>query len=88
LSVKYRLIVEKRAAQFLTKQAPQLAAQLGANCELLIEDPRPPGCKRLRGNLAPLYRLRVGDYRIVYDVNDADREVRITNIGHRSRVYD
>jgi mRNA interferase RelE/StbE len=52
----------------------------------LAETPRPTGTKKLRGG-SGLYRIRVGDYRIVYDVNDRERVVSIATVGHRSDVY-
>jgi len=53
----------------------------------LAENPRPHGSKKLVGE-KDTYRLRVGDYRIVYKVNDAERTLRVTRIGHRQGVYD
>ncbi|RPA55938.1 type II toxin-antitoxin system RelE/ParE family toxin [Gordonia oryzae] len=52
----------------------------------LGDDPRPDGCKKLTG--AEGYRVRVGNYRIVYLVEDAVRIVTVTRIGHRREVYD
>jgi len=52
----------------------------------LGEQPRPPGCKKLRGQ-EDVYRIRVGEYRILYRVRDAERRVIVLNIGHRRDVY-
>ena len=52
----------------------------------LANDPRPSACKKLVGRDAA-YRLRVGDYRIVYTVNDSEIVVEIIKIGHRREVY-
>ncbi len=51
----------------------------------LEHNPRPPGVKRLshRGE----YRLRVGDYRVLYAVDDAKKTVEIVSVGHRREVY-
>ena len=49
-------------------------------------DPRPAQCKKLAGRDAP-YRLRVGDCRIVYTVNDREIVLEIIKIGHRREVY-
>jgi mRNA interferase RelE/StbE len=51
----------------------------------LSENPRPPGARRL-GGPGP-YRTRVGDYRIVYEIDDDRRHVRVIRIGHRREVY-
>jgi mRNA interferase RelE/StbE len=53
----------------------------------LANDPRPPGCKKLRG-AKNLWRIRVGDYRVVYTVDDAAKTVDVTRIAHRREVYD
>jgi mRNA interferase RelE/StbE len=52
----------------------------------LASEPRPPACKKLAGRDAA-YRLRVGDYRIVYTVSDREIVVEIIKIGHRREVY-
>lgn len=49
-------------------------------------DPRPPGVKPLKGH-RPWLRVRVGDYRIIYDVDDAARVVTVAVVGHRREVY-
>ncbi|MBI2059570.1 MAG: type II toxin-antitoxin system RelE/ParE family toxin [Nitrospirae bacterium] len=51
----------------------------------LEEDPRPAGCKQLIGS--GYWRIRVGDYRIVYAIDDAARLVVLTRVRHRKEVY-
>jgi mRNA interferase RelE/StbE len=53
--------------------------------EALAEDPRPANCVKLAGGLG--YRLRSGNFRIVYRVEDADRVVIVTRVGDRKDVY-
>lgn len=55
--------------------------------ELLALDPRPPGAKMLRGGERGLWRVRVGDYRIVYTIEDGRLIVLVLRIGHRREVY-
>ncbi len=55
--------------------------------ERLTEDPRPPGCRKLRG-AHDLWRIRIGDYRVVYRIDDSRRLVEIRAIGHRRDVYE
>lgn len=52
----------------------------------LAEDPRPPGARKLVG-AEEGWRLRIGDYRILYDINDDDKVVTIGRILHRSDAY-
>ncbi len=51
----------------------------------LAEDPRPSGCRKLSGK--DKYRIRCGDYRIVYGVQDADMSLTVVKIGHRRDAY-
>lgn len=52
----------------------------------LADDPRPIGCEKLAGR-EDKYRIRQGNYRIVYSINDQQRLVVVTKIGHRREVY-
>ena len=61
---------------------PRIDAQILA----LGIEPRPPGVRRMRGRSSS-YRVRVGAYRIVFRIDDEDRLVEITHIGHRRDVY-
>ncbi|MGD9894568.1 MAG: type II toxin-antitoxin system RelE/ParE family toxin [Dehalococcoidia bacterium] len=55
--------------------------------EALAGDPRPSGVKPIRGR-AGYYRVRVGDYRVVYSVDDTARAVTVVIVAHRREVYD
>ncbi|MGB7415498.1 MAG: type II toxin-antitoxin system RelE/ParE family toxin [Thermosynechococcaceae cyanobacterium] len=54
--------------------------------EALEQIPRPEGCTKLKG-ADSLYRIRVGDYRIVYDIQDDVLQVLVVRVGHRRNVY-
>jgi len=58
-----------------------------ARIETLVTEPRPVGCKKLRGAV-DLWRLRVGDYRIIYCIDDAVGVVEIRAVRHRSAAYE
>ena len=51
----------------------------------LADNPRPPGVQKLSGQ--ECYRIRQGDYRIVFSIQDQERTVWITKVGHRREVY-
>jgi mRNA interferase RelE/StbE len=53
----------------------------------LARDPRPAGCKRLHG-YKNRWRIRAGDYRVVYSIDDTNESVDITRIAHRKEVYE
>lgn len=59
--------------------------QISEKIESLRENPRPPGCKRLK--TSPYHRVRSGDYRIVYQIKDKVLLVSVVRVGHRSHVY-
>lgn len=52
---------------------------------VLADDPRPPGIQKLRGR--DQYRLRIGDYRVLYVIDDDGQIVTIASVGHRRDVY-
>lgn len=52
----------------------------------LTVNPRPPGCKKLQG-YKQCWRVRVGDYRIVYTIDDGQKRVDVSRIAHRKEVY-
>lgn len=53
----------------------------------LGEDPRPPGCKKLKGG-QDAWRIRIGDYRVVYIIDEVIRIVDVRSVGHRKDIYE
>ena len=83
----YRVLLRPPAQKFLRKLRDKiLATRLVEAMRGLANDPRPPGCDKLAG-LEDLYRIRVGDYRIVYQIRDQALLVLVAKIGHRREVY-
>ena len=83
----YRVLLRPPAQRFLRKlRDPGLTARLVAAMRGLASQPRPPGCDKLIGP-EDLYRIRVGDYRIVYQVRDEVLLVLVVKLGHRREVY-
>ena len=83
----YRLQIKESAAKELEsigtkKDRERIAIRINA----LATDPRPPGSEKLAGD-ENKYRVRQGNYRIVYSVDDRSRIVLITKIGDRKEVY-
>jgi len=54
---------------------------------LLAVEPRPPGCRKLVGAI-DRWRIRIGDYRVIYSINDNDRLVEVNAARHRSKAYE
>jgi mRNA interferase RelE/StbE len=62
------------------------ARRVAAACAALAGDPRPPGCLKMTGT-ADLWRIRVGQHRVVYTVEDRRLLVLVLRVGHRREVY-
>lgn len=65
---------------------PNRGRQLLQSIESLSSNPRPRQSRKLKGSRSS-YRMRVGDYRILYQVDDGEKSVVVFAVGHRARVY-
>jgi len=82
----YEITFARSAGKELQALPLNVAERILTKIEGLASNPRPHGCKKLSGPTR-LWRLRVGDYRIVYDIDDEERVVDISVIRHRSVAY-
>ena len=82
----HRIELRPAAVRALEKLDPPVARRLQGAIALLAEDPRPPAARALRGR--PGLRVRVGDYRLIYTVEDGVLLVVVVTVGHRRDVYD
>ena len=82
----YRIELRPAATRALRKLDPQVRRRVQGAIALLAQDPRPPGARALQGR--PGFRVRVGDYRIIYMVEDDVLLVVVVTLGHRRDVYD
>ena len=82
----YTIHFEKAAIRVLKKLPPDVSEQLRRVIEPLASQPRPPGCLKLKGS-SNLWRIRSGDYRIIYQIQDARLIVLIVDVGHRRDIY-
>lgn len=81
----YHVGYRTSARRQLSRLAAAVQEKVVAAVDKLADNPRPPGCRKLQGR--PGYRIRVGDYRIVYDIHDRVVTVEIIDIGHRKDIY-
>jgi mRNA interferase RelE/StbE len=84
--VTYRVTFTTGAARQLRKLDSQARRRVQAAIELLGIDPRPPAATQLVGGGGE-WRVRTGDYRIVYEINDGELLVLVLPVGHRRDVY-
>jgi mRNA interferase RelE/StbE len=83
----YRVALTSSAEKELRDLPTRFIARITPRLENLAANPRPPGCKKLKGGDKE-WRIRVGDYRVVYTIDDAMLLVEVTRIRHRSAVYE
>ncbi|MBI3182070.1 MAG: type II toxin-antitoxin system RelE/ParE family toxin [Myxococcales bacterium] len=83
----YAIRLLKRAARELEALPARERARVAARIDSLADNPRPHGAEALQGELAGHLRIRAGDYRIIYAVEDAALVVTIVRVGHRREVY-
>lgn len=83
----YRVELAPSAARQLKKFTPDVRRRIQGVLELLADDPRPPAAKQLVGG-AGEWRVRTGDYRVIYEIHDAQVLVLVLRMGHRREVYD
>ena len=84
---RYDVALTSSAEKELKKLPGQWIARIVPRLENLASNPRPSGCKKLRGGSRE-WRIRVGDYRVVYTIDDTDLLVEVTRIRQRSEVYE
>jgi mRNA interferase RelE/StbE len=85
--VKYEVRFDPVAAKALSKLDRPIRLRVAGVIETLAQDPRPPAAAQLRGDTS-LWRIRAGDYRIVYVIQDRVLLVLVVKIGHRRDVYE
>jgi mRNA interferase RelE/StbE len=83
----FSLFLKSSAEKELRKIPSPFIGQILARIGALAETPRPFGVKLMKGE-ERFFRLRQGDYRIIYDIDDKARVVTVVKIGHRREVYD
>jgi len=84
---KYSLEIKQSAQKELDALDDALFTRIDRKILALADNPRPAGCKKLKG-YKDQWRVRVGDWRVVYIIDDAARLVSITRIAHRREVYE
>jgi mRNA interferase RelE/StbE len=83
--VDYEVFILRRAQKELANLPKPNYARIRDSIAALASNPRPIGCKKLTGREG--WRIRSGDYRIIYEIDDRQGRVTVLNIGHRKDVY-
>ena len=82
----YRVFLERAAEKDLKQLSARLHDRVIRAIQALTKNPRPTGCRKLTGADND-WRIRVGDYRVIYEIAEAIRVVRVNRIRHRREVY-
>ena len=84
--MNYRVIISRTARKHLDSLPENVRVRSLRDIKALQDDPRPHGCLKLTG-FTDEYRIRVGDYRIRYRVDDTATEVAVIDVRHRKDIY-
>ncbi|MDP1728368.1 MAG: type II toxin-antitoxin system RelE/ParE family toxin [Bacteroidota bacterium] len=87
--MKYTVTIKKSAAKSL-EALPTKAIRTSVTHAILslTDNPRPHNCKKLKGKYSDLWRIRIGNYRVIYVIDDAIRIVDVQEVGDRKDIYD
>lgn len=82
----YEVYLERRAEQDLKRLSPRNFQSVISHVKALAENPRPAGCRKISSSVND-WRIRVGDYRVIYEVKDDEKAVRVMRVRHRREAY-
>jgi mRNA interferase RelE/StbE len=82
----YRVLLERAAEKDLSRLTSKIHDRIVTAIQALADNPRPPDCRKLAGSKND-WRIRVGDYRVIYEITDQIRVVRVNRVRHRREVY-
>jgi mRNA interferase RelE/StbE len=81
----YKVELRRNARKALDKMQSQERSRILSSILTLEKEPRPRGIEKVKGT--ELWRIREGDYRIVYDIDDGRKIITVVRIGHRREIY-
>lgn len=84
---EYQVIIKPSAVKEIDRLPITVAARVAGKIKALAVTPRPAGVKKLEGEPVR-WRIRAGDWRVIYAIDDASRVVDVIYIRHRSKAYD
>jgi mRNA interferase RelE/StbE len=84
---RYIITFSRAATKEIEGLPLRLANRISRKIDGLEQDPRPPGCRKLRSP-KELWRIRIGDYRVIYSIDDSNGVVDIVYVRHRRNAYE
>jgi mRNA interferase RelE/StbE len=82
----HEILIEARVEHDLRKLPASDFHRIISSIKGLAHAPRPPGCRKIVGSPND-WRIRVGKYRVIYEIDDRERVIRITTVRHRKEAY-
>ena len=82
----YEVYLERRAERDLKKLSAADFNRIVTRIKALADDPRPEGCRKITGSSSD-WRIRIGEYRVIYEIDEKSRIVSVIRIRHRREVY-
>lgn len=86
MSREYEINLTSSARKEVRNLERPIASRVGAALDALVTEPRPPGCRKLEGE-DDSWRVRVGDYRIIYMIDDRAATIQVIAVRHRRDAY-
>jgi mRNA interferase RelE/StbE len=83
--MSHTIQIKSEARKYLLRLDSTLRRRISRNIDILADNPRPFSCKKLKGLDA--YRIRIGDYRVIYEVHDDVLVVLVVRVAHRREAY-
>ena len=82
----YEILLESRAERDLRKLRTEIFNRIILKLKALAENPNPPGSRKITGSKSD-WRIRIGEYRVVYEIDDKAKTVKVMRIRHRREAY-
>lgn len=82
----YEVYLEKSAENDLKRLTISIFDRIIPHIKTLAENPRPSGCRKITGSKND-WRTRIGDYRVIYEIDERAKAVRVMRVRHRREVY-
>lgn len=82
----YEVLLERRAERDIKRLLEEIFHRIIPRLKALSDNPKPSGCRKITGSQND-WRIRIGDYRVIYEIDDRAKAVRIMRIRHRRDAY-
>jgi mRNA interferase RelE/StbE len=83
----FKIFYSSSAEKFLEKLEKQISKRILDKIEKLSENPVPSNSRRILGNKELIFRIRIGDFRVLYNINHQENKIIIININKRAKIY-